>query len=89
MNAVLIQRIESPQKGQSATCQREVLNEYCRDRKEAGSETRYQRGIKRLDAKQIHSLAAPSRKETLITIIFFAQQFQLRQTEHASIEWHT
>lgn len=51
-------------KGTECNAQREVLNEYCRDRKEAGSETRYQRGIKRLNAKQIHSLAAPSRKGT-------------------------
>lgn len=49
MNAVLIQRIESPQRDRVQRAE-EVLNEY-RDRKEAGSET-LPKGHQRLDAKQ-------------------------------------
>lgn len=50
--------------GTECNMQRELLNEYCRDQKEAGSETHYQKGNKLHDAKQIHSLAASSRKRT-------------------------
>lgn len=50
--------------GAECTMQRELLNEYCRDRKEVGSRTYYQGATSYTMQKQIHSLAASSRKRT-------------------------